>query len=824
MAWSLTTIKIEGIRGINNDGKPLKLNFRDDAVNSIFASNGVGKSSIFEALSIAIRGNIPKLDELPAAEKARSYYRNCFHTGDEGTIEIGLQETDGTLHGTIKVSLKDNGEVTVSSPDFAQPVDILSELNREFVFLDYQTFQNFIAAPDKRRGQEFSGLLGLSQYSSVRINLEFLANTRSFNNTFETKTRAQKIAQLQQIIGRNNVAIHEDIAKLTGKKAEEFETADEIELAAISVLKTISAITELCKEKTIFQIEFEKCLAEISKAEGGEDQKKYEQIIKEIASLKKLIGVKIGNEAFNALAGFAKELEDALEKTQGKSILEALTASKTVLENQFWTNKNQCPVCDQISSESVLDKISAKIELFDEVAAAEKKLSDAITETGFLALTDLSKSFKKDEEKELADFCKNQNGILTISSEDVILLVAQHQLLFSRVDDKISNLENEQAELEKTLSKSLVADTQKITTVKLISERIEEMSSAQKKLDAAIDELQKITEFKELLDDASSQFSRAEARATARRLEAVKPAAQQLFGDILGKHVKPGFQKSETKPDLTLYLEEFWGKSDLSAVALLSESYRNALAISLYVAAASLYRGAASFILFDDVTSSFDGGHQYALANTIKNRVARPNVADGLQFIFLSHDSLLEKLFISNDLKPDWNHQKIEGVPTLLVSSIATSTNDVRDQTINYLNAGQVSAAAPGVRTFLEATLLRIISKLKIPVPLDFAINDKFKMLGNAIQSIEVAIKLHQAAGSLELEDQQVIDFNTKSMSIISNFIAHYATGSTANMSAPALLLVMEDIAKLERCFQHENPTGSGQYRFFWRLDQKIKP
>jgi DNA repair exonuclease SbcCD ATPase subunit len=78
--WFLECVEIEGFRGINNEGDPLVLNFVRDAVNSVSAPNGVGKSSIFDALTFALRKKISKLDGLPAAEGGDSYYLNRFHS------------------------------------------------------------------------------------------------------------------------------------------------------------------------------------------------------------------------------------------------------------------------------------------------------------------------------------------------------------------------------------------------------------------------------------------------------------------------------------------------------------------------------------------------------------------------------------------------------------------------------------------------------------------------------------------------------------------------------------------------------------------------
>ena len=59
--WLLQRIEIEGMRRqINNEDEPLVIKFKDNCVTSISAPNGVGKSSIFDALSFAIRGKIPE--------------------------------------------------------------------------------------------------------------------------------------------------------------------------------------------------------------------------------------------------------------------------------------------------------------------------------------------------------------------------------------------------------------------------------------------------------------------------------------------------------------------------------------------------------------------------------------------------------------------------------------------------------------------------------------------------------------------------------------------------------------------------------------------
>ena len=93
----LRRLQIEGFRGINNEGDPLDLRFRPDAINSIFGRNAGGKSSVFEALWFAIHGSVPKLRRLPVADHPEEYLRNRFHSGT-AIVLITLQPDDNSAN------------------------------------------------------------------------------------------------------------------------------------------------------------------------------------------------------------------------------------------------------------------------------------------------------------------------------------------------------------------------------------------------------------------------------------------------------------------------------------------------------------------------------------------------------------------------------------------------------------------------------------------------------------------------------------------------------------------------------------------------------
>jgi hypothetical protein len=279
--------------------------------------------------------------------------------------------------------------------------------------------------------------------------------------------------------------------------------------------------------------------------------------------------------------------------------------------------------------------------------------------------------------------------------------------------------------------------------------------------------------------------------------------------------VVPALLKPPGSEELTIRLAEFWGLKDVSAQALLSESFRNGFAVSVYLAAASLYSGAPRFMILDDVTSSFDAGHQHHLVEVIRTCFARPLTPDGPQLILLSHDTFLEKLFNKHSGSTQWHHQRLEGTAHTAVLLQSGAVNKLRDATIELLNAGRISEAAPRIRPYLEYVLQSVIDRLRIPVPMDLAFNDEKRTPGAYLDAIQAAVDLNSKAGILVLDQGQVQKLVLHSTTIVSNYLSHWATGQTQAFSASALMGVMKAISDFPECFRYE--PSPGQPRCFYR-------
>jgi hypothetical protein len=248
------------------------------------------------------------------------------------------------------------------------------------------------------------------------------------------------------------------------------------------------------------------------------------------------------------------------------------------------------------------------------------------------------------------------------------------------------------------------------------------------------------------------------------------------------------------------------------------------VAASIFLAAATRYNGAPRFVILDDVTSSFDAGHQFSLMEAIRTKLQQPANPDGLQFIILSHDTALEKYFDKQSGTADWHHQKLQGMPPVgRVMISAQEADRLKVQAHGQLSAGQIDLGAPFLRQYLEYKLGYIISKLEIPCPPDYATRGDKRTLSTYLDAITDAVNLYQAANRCVLTTAQINDIkNTHVPSIVGNFVSHYETGAGTPFNAYALLGVLQAIDDLAECFMWTDTSVTPPVkRYYRRLDRQ---
>lgn len=390
----------------------------------------------------------------------------------------------------------------------------------------------------------------------------------------------------------------------------------------------------------------------------------------------------------------------------------------------------------------------------------------------------------------------------------------------AKLEAEIARVRELKSQLEKELPPSLVAVTTQLEYAANARRNLEVYWRTTKKHTTVRLQLARYGRWQKYINAVAEEICDAESKYVEARLETLGDDYKKLFRSVMGVgDVVPALSRIKQGEKLDVQLEDFHGKRGLSARALLSESYRNALAISVFLSAATQQTTAARFVVLDDVTSSFDAGHQWRLMDEIRTRLQNRAGNDGLQFILLSHDGLLEKYFDKVASGGDWHHQRLQGWPPLgSISTVGQDANRLRKTASDFLMAGQVKEAEPLIRQYLEFVLLRVIRKLNIPVPYDFAIRDQNQMVGNSLTVIKAAVKLQESAGGLVLENSQVSALELVHVpALVGNWVSHYSTAVSANISPPVLLGVLQSVDDFEDCFKYDDVTTSPVSRKWYK-------
>ena len=823
--YFLVRIKIEGFRGINNEAEPLELKFRSDAVNSLFAVNGIGKSSIFEGLSYVFRGKVPKLEELQAQEKPEEYVCNKFHSKGAAVVEIEVAPDDKTLPNvTIVVKRDTTGGRTVTSPSgHPNPEAFLRTLNQEFILLDHRTFTRFIDSSPLERGRSFSGLLGLSAYSDFRQTLKAVCETRALDSDLELTTLRAKANDAGTVAKGALRRLASSYESLIGRPISDISALDACADDVLAAISGIELIKPAISGKSLSEIDFQKVMDLIRAAEGGEQRKELADLIAKVTELNSL-GASEGavHEAEQEqIYELLREKEDLLKVTQGELFSKLYETAKTIVESGQWTESNKCLLCESELQTPLQELLQNHLDQYASIQSKAGEICSRLESSEWIRrLRDLeqTRALEVRDPEKIADLLSRCATLGELTTADVNNAAAHLQQLEAKRLTQVADAIERKHELEKEIPPSLVRLTEQIEFARQFRQALADYNNQTSIQKGLISTLRLRLRWQKFIDGASDTFSAAETELSRSRISAIDAQYKSMFARIVGVNdVVPDLERAGPKENLQVQLSDFHGQAGLSARALLSESYRNALAISVFLSAAMQQTGSSRFVVLDDVTSSFDSGNQYNLMELIRQKLQYPKNTAGLQFIILSHDGLLEKYFDKLGITPDWHHQRLQGWPPLgAVMSQFQDANRLRKTATDLLDAGQVKEAEPLIRQYLEFKLLEVIRKVNIPAPLDFAIKDHLKMVSNCLNVINSAIALHKAANTLVLDPSQVNDLDTILVpALVGNWVSHYETASGSSLAPPVLKGVLQTIDDFTECFRFDD-TSSGSVQRRW--------
>jgi hypothetical protein len=810
--YFLTSLQVEGFRGINNEGDPLTVRFRTDCINSIFGANAQGKSSLSEAICYAITGKIKKLEELPATERGREYYCNKFHSLGNASIVLKFASDDGTEEVAISVELSKGGARTVTSPSgHSDPQKFLEALNSQITLLDHQTFIDFVSDSPLIRGRSFASLLGLADLSIYRQALEVLSNSKNLNSDFSLEALAQRLEQAEVSLSKLITAMAPPYKALVGiELTAPFDVALTV-AKATEALKGMPLIRDHLEKRDLMSVNFLDIRATIHREENGTKRERLAEILAIIRALDDLRPQDVEEAEFQKATALIAERDDFMARTNGDLFKSLYTTATKIMELEQWSNKYQCPACENIADEMLEPALREKLGAYEGVNAAQQKLAyhwkNAVWARRLLALESLESMGIKQEDRNYG-FLDSYFRMGAASKEHLRDAISALTALELHRTITLDRINHERDSIESTLPPSLVALTEQVANASRLQELLgqyERQTILAHQLRSSLSLRKKWESFIGL---AAKVFSLAEVELSTARTIAIETSYHSMYEKITNNPmIVPGLKKQGGTEELHLTLSQFYGLNDAPAAPLLSESHRNALAISIFLSSMLQSKAVPRFLILDDVTSSFDAGHQFALMELLRNEVGYPSNPSGPQIVLLSHDGLLEKYFDKmGSSVPNWHHQCLHGTPPVgpIICQFQDS-NRVRDNASRFLQAGQVKPAEPYIRQYLEFKLLQVIRSVSIPVPFDFAIRDDRHMVSNCLEAITAAVMLHYKAKDLILTDPQFKNLTTIHVpALTANWIAHYETSRGSSISAYVLLGILDTIDQYAACFMFD--------------------
>lgn len=829
--YFLVSAAIEGFRGINNDGDPLVLKFKHDAVNSVHAPNGVGKSSIYEALYFALHDTVPRLEGMQDNEQGESYIVNKFHPAQQAMVALVFKSDDGTPDVSINVTrTAAGGRVVISPSGHTDPDGFLAGLREDFVLVDYPRFASLVDCSALERGRSFASLVGMSRYSQLRQALDGAKNTRNINSdlglsTLDTEVKAENRAL--GAIEQRVLAAHQEV---TGVADGQMTDIEALKTQVTTGLAGIALFSPLLVDNSVMNLDFEAAEKKVDQEEGGTARKTLDGLNNNVTTLGGLQVSAAELAEIETLVIAAKARDAAIQKVGAANVHALLKDALAVVKSADWHDPKVCPVCEKAGDRPLQNDLEAKIALYDEAEQLDSELKRQVQSAGCVS------KLRQLEEQALLSVADADRlaPVLTLAARQTSVATAD----LERAKDALSALEAkrvdvmaavnaETATLQASLPPSLVAVTRTLGQAKQFRYAMNEYERSLPLLAVKRAKLAKLNRWKKFITNVAGKFAAAESTLANARIADIQTSCQELFGNLVrgGPDVRPTLNREQNSERVDLKLADFFGLPDQSARALLSESYRNAVAASIFMAAAVRHQGVPRFMVLDDVTSSFDAGHQFSLMDTIRTklRFGAPNgLPGGLQFIILSHDTSLEKYFDRLNGTTEWYHQKLQGMPPRGRLMIAAQQADrLKAQAEQYLNAGQIEIGEPFVRQYLEYKLGQIIARLEIPVPPDYATRGDKRTLSTYLNAITEAVSLYQAAGRCVLSAQQLTDLQSHHMpSIMANYVSHYETGVGNPFNAYALLGVLQSVDALADCFCWTDPANN-QRKFYRRIDRQ---
>ena len=251
-----------------------------------------------------------------------------------------------------------------------------------------------------------------------------MANTRAFNNHFGTANLEYRRGVADAESRKHSRAAQLAFESLTKKALADHRTPNEAESAAHQALQQIPLLKPHCEAKPFDGIDLDGCLTTVKEAEGGEDRTRLAELVHQQAALETVIVDSLTEANYDRLRELAARRDDALSEVGSALLRQHYQIAERVLSEDTWLDKNQCPTCDVLNDNSVLEKVRCDLERYQAVQDISAQISVAWTNGNWTSLIDLENAAREEGEPEqVAEIVSRmQDHSLTAAQVDALSL------------------------------------------------------------------------------------------------------------------------------------------------------------------------------------------------------------------------------------------------------------------------------------------------------------------------------------------------------------------------------------------------------------------
>jgi len=776
-AAKIKSLRISGLRGVKDE---MTLPLAEKSI-VIYGDNGAGKSSITDVVEWFYYGKIAHLSSEEIGKQGLEALRN-FCVPDDKDCLLEVKYSDVALDCSKHIQVNKGALKSEYDNKNAAFADFLKASEKENILLRYNQLVRFILSTKAEKLSDLSDIIGFAEVTNTRSVLKKALNDIAKelkNKNFDGAINTQQANLLKQL--RQNITSEEHFIKAISELVSPLKLGTKVE-----ALKDIDAVVAAIK-KPVDQAIIE--------------QQSFYAKVNDVASnfSSKLDSI---NTSYNEYEGQYAKLAEDVESLKKIFLSNLLEAGKSLLESGRYKDNN-CPLClRQKDAGQLLKETLQRLEEIKTIRAEQSKLSKLKSQTEALInentheLNGLLKSkyILEPGNAELKTKIESlRTALLGYLQETAVDIGSGKRLKTSadlRIGDGVlSEIAVHCSQKHDQLKAQIKDDKFTDTVVKI------ELSKS------AYSQIKTLKREKELIEKQKASFEIVYSEFVKKQKEGLQSFINN-FSEAINEYyqfMNPAEQVKGIKLITIENQEELIGLTvtfkfinDAEVCPpqkYFSESHLNCFGLAFYLASVKAFNKKNSFIVLDDVISSFDANHRKRFADLLIEKFS------DYQIILLTHERQWFEYVRSIVKSKNWLVKEIKWSEAK-GTHLDESETDLRQKIEVKMASNTEDDLGNNIRAYLEHILKDIAYNLKVKVAFQFNDSNENRMCSEMLS--ELKGKLSKSSSDLATQDA-LLDRASNSI-FIGNKDSHDSSFKPSMGDLKAFWQDVQDIENLFLC------------------------